>query len=95
MSTLLTAQKGNLRKLGDAVKDLQLMKAVLAFRLAILFMHARLDVHGSSLRLKMKGRIELVIEQTWLTDHPTLRYWLGKESDHWKEIGMAFSVETV
>lgn len=95
MSTLLAAQKGSLRKLGDAVADVQLMKAVLALRLAVLFMHARLDVNGGSVRLKMKGRIELVIEQKWLTDHPTLRYWIGKESDHWKEIGIEFSVEMV
>ncbi|UUZ55002.1 hypothetical protein LP419_03560 [Massilia sp. H-1] len=43
MARLMLAQKGNLRKVADALPDADFAKAVLALRMAIVLMHARTD----------------------------------------------------
>lgn len=93
MSTLSLAQKGNLRKVGAVLSDLDTAKAVLALRLATVFMHARIDVEANDLRIKMKNRIEIEFRQAWMTEHPTMAYWAGKECGWWKEVGIEFVVK--
>lgn len=88
MSTLTLAQKGNLRKVGTALSDLDTAKAVLALRLAIMFMHARIEVEKNDVRIKMKNRIEVEFRQAWVAEHPTMAYWAGKECGWWKEVGI-------
>lgn len=94
MSILIVAQKGNLRKVGDTLSDPDLAKAVLALRLSSMFMHARLDVGANDLRIKMKNRIELEIKRSWIVDHPTVAYWIDKERDCWKEVGVDLIVKS-
>jgi exopolyphosphatase/guanosine-5'-triphosphate,3'-diphosphate pyrophosphatase len=93
MSKLILAQKGNLRKIGDALSDGDFAKAVLALRLAILLMHARIDANFSELKLRMKNRIELEIKRDWVAHHPTMSYWIEKEQEWWDEVGVDFSVK--
>ena len=69
---LMLAQKGNLRKLADALADPDFAKAVLALRLAILLMHARIEAGAGELRLRMKNRIDSRSARDWLARHPTL-----------------------
>jgi exopolyphosphatase/guanosine-5'-triphosphate,3'-diphosphate pyrophosphatase len=92
MSKLIMAQKGNLRKIGDALAEPDFAKAVLALRLAILFMHARIDADFSELRLRMKNRIELEIKRDWVAHHPTVSFWMEKEQELWDEVGVDFSI---
>lgn len=92
MSKLILAQKGNLRKISDALADPDFAKAVLALRLAILFMHARIEADFSELRLRMKSRIELDIKRDWVAHHPTVSYWIEKEQELWDDVGVDFSV---
>jgi exopolyphosphatase/guanosine-5'-triphosphate,3'-diphosphate pyrophosphatase len=92
MSTLVLAQKGNLRKAGEALAEPDFAKAVLALRLAVMFMHSRIEVDLSELRLKMKGRIELEIKSGWVAHHPTVSYWLEKERELWEEAGVDFVI---
>ena len=94
MSTLIVAQKGNLRKVNDALADADLAKAVLALRLATMFMHSRIDADMGELRLKMKNRIELELPRDWVAQHPTLSCWIAKERDWWGEIGIELAVRT-
>lgn len=94
MGKLILAQKGNLRKVADGLADPDFAKAVLALRMAILLMHARLDTEAGELRLKMKSRIELDIRRDWVAGHPTLSYWIEKEQEWWDEVGVDFSVRT-
>ena len=94
MSKLMLAQKGNLRKVGDALSNPDFAKAVLALRLAVMFMHSRIEVNLNELRLKMKNRIELEIKGGWLSEHPTVSYWMEKECDLWREVGVDFSIKT-
>ena len=93
MSTLILAQKGNLRKINDALSDSDSAKAVLALRLAIMLMHARIDVDVGELRLKMKNRIDLELKRDWIEQHPTVSCWIEKERDCWAEIGVELAVK--
>ena len=92
MSRLVLAQKGNLRKVADALADPDFAKAVVALRLAILFMHSRIELDFAELRLRMKSRIELEIRRDVVSDHPTVSYWMEKEQELWDEVGVDFSI---
>jgi exopolyphosphatase/guanosine-5'-triphosphate,3'-diphosphate pyrophosphatase len=91
MSTLILGQKGNLRKLVNALTDPDLAKAVLALRLAVMLMHSRIDEPSDGLRLTFKNRIELEIKRTCMSRHPTLAYWIEKEKEAWIDAGVGFS----
>lgn len=95
MSKLIMAQKGNLRKVGEALIDPDFAKAVLALRLAILFMHSRISVTGGELKLRMKNRIELEMKREWMLLHPTVSYWMEKERESWDEVGVDFSIKAI
>ncbi|MBY0573669.1 MAG: Ppx/GppA family phosphatase [Undibacterium sp.] len=92
MSRLVLSQKGNLRKVGDAFADLDFAKAVLALRLSVTFMHSRIALDYVDFSLKMKHKIELEIKQAWVSLHPTVAFWLQKEIECWREIGIEFVV---
>jgi exopolyphosphatase/guanosine-5'-triphosphate,3'-diphosphate pyrophosphatase len=94
MGRLIVAQKGNLRKVGDALTDSDFAKAVVALRLAILFMHSRIEIDFTELKLRMKNRIELEMRREWVADHPTVSYWMEKEQELWDEVGVDFSIRT-
>jgi len=92
MGKLIVAQKGSLRKVAEALADPDFAKAVLALRLAILFMHSRIETGASELKLRMKTRIELEIKREWVAHHPTVSYWMEKEQELWDEVGIDFSI---
>jgi exopolyphosphatase/guanosine-5'-triphosphate,3'-diphosphate pyrophosphatase len=94
MARLIVAQKGNLRKVSDGLPDPDFAKAVLALRVGILLMHARIVPEPGELKLRMKSRIELEIRRDWVSRHPTVSYWLEKEQEWWDEVGVDFSVRT-
>ncbi len=90
MSKLILSQKGNLRKVQDTFQDMDFIKAILALRLSVLFMHTRLELSLADVRVRMKNKIELEIRQEWLTQHPTLSFWLEKERAAWSELNIDF-----
>jgi exopolyphosphatase/guanosine-5'-triphosphate,3'-diphosphate pyrophosphatase len=92
MATLVLGQKGNLRKVRDALGVPDLARAVLALRLAAVFMHARADADVDALRLRMKNRIEIETPRGWLAQHPTVAAWFEKEAAAWNEVGVGFQV---
>jgi exopolyphosphatase/guanosine-5'-triphosphate,3'-diphosphate pyrophosphatase len=92
MASLILGQKGNLRKVGNRMQDLEFARALLALRLAILFSHGRTILDETQLRLKMKTRIELTLDTKWLTDHPTVSFWIRKEQQNWQDLGVEFVV---
>ncbi|MFL6659206.1 MAG: Ppx/GppA family phosphatase [Massilia sp.] len=94
MGRLILAQKGNLRKVAELLVEGDFAKAVLALRMAILLMHARMDAAPGDLKLRMKNRIDLEIRRDWLAGHPTLAIWIEKEQEWWDEVGVDFSVKT-
>ncbi len=93
MSMIVLGQKGNLRKVRDVLAVPDLAKAVLALRLAAVFMHARVDADADLLRLRVKGaRIDVETPRGWLGQHPTVAAWFEKEAAAWGDVGMAFQV---
>jgi len=92
MSTLILGQKGNLRKIGEVLSDADFAKAVLALRLAVMFMHSHISLDLNEIRLKMKNRIEMEIKRDWVREHPTVSYWMQKEQEWWSGIGVDFSI---
>jgi exopolyphosphatase/guanosine-5'-triphosphate,3'-diphosphate pyrophosphatase len=92
MSTIVLAQKGNLRKVRDALGAPDVVRAVLAIRLAAVFMHARVDGDLGALGLRMKNRIEIDTPRGWLKQHPTVAAWFEKEAAAWAEVGIGFQV---
>ncbi|MGZ3254650.1 MAG: Ppx/GppA phosphatase family protein [Burkholderiaceae bacterium] len=95
MSTLILAQKGNLRKVGDELVDPDFAKAILALRLAIMFMHSRIEIDIEGLKVKMKNRIDLEIQRDWIVHHPTVSYWMEKEREWWGQVGIDFVIKSV
>lgn len=95
MSNLVLGQKGNLRKIREALQEPDVAKAVLALRMAAVFMHARADDDLAGLRVRMRQRIELELPAGLLARHPTLAPWLQKEVEAWNEVGMAFVARRV
>jgi exopolyphosphatase/guanosine-5'-triphosphate,3'-diphosphate pyrophosphatase len=94
MGRMVLAQKGNLRKVSEYLLDGDFAKAVVALRLAILFMHSRIAVDEKSVRLRMKSRIDLEVKRDRVAEHPTLSYWMEKEQEFWDEVGVDFSIRT-
>lgn len=92
MSTLILGQKGSLRKIGEFLPDRDLSKAVLALRLAVIFMHSRVDASMDGLRLSFKNKVDIEIKRSWFSDHPTLAYWIEKEKESWSDQGIGFFV---
>ncbi|HEX8601356.1 MAG TPA: Ppx/GppA phosphatase family protein [Pseudoduganella sp.] len=94
MSRLLMAQKGNLRKVEEFLSDTDFARAVVALRLAIVFMHARIALADAQPKLRMKNRIELELRRELVSGHPTLSYWIEKEQENWDEVGVDLSLRT-
>ena len=93
MGKLILGQKGNLRKLSSALDNQDVIKAVLALRIAVMFMQTHIAADFNELRLRMKNRIELEIRPSLTLEHPTLPYWIEREQLFWEEIGMNFVVK--
>ncbi|HEY8606319.1 MAG TPA: Ppx/GppA phosphatase family protein [Noviherbaspirillum sp.] len=89
---LVLAQKGNLRKVADMLDDADRAKAVLALRLATMFMHSRIEGDVSEIRVRMKQRIELECRRGWLDRHPTVGALIDKERAWWDAAGFSFQV---
>lgn len=94
MSCLIVSHKGNLRKVSELLQEPDFAKAVVAFRLSVLFMHSRIDIDFTQLKLRFKSRVELEISREWVAEHPTLSYWLEKEQEQWDEVGVDFIIRT-
>ena len=93
MGRLILGQRGNLRKLGEALDDPNTARAVLALRLAVMFLHVGADADFGELRLKMKNRIDLEVSSSLVTAHPTLPYWIEREREAWEGVGISFSIK--
>jgi len=92
MGRLILAQKGNLRKLNGIFSDPDAIKAVLAMRLAVMFMHARAQVDIDAVHFQIKKRLEIAMPKKWLKRYQTLSYWLERERNWWAEMGISLLI---
>lgn len=95
MSRFVLGQKGNLRKLNGVMANSDAVKAVLALRLAVMFLHAKVAFKPEKVRIRVKSRIELTLPAGWLERYPTLFYWLKRERDWWEDVGIELTVRPV
>lgn len=94
MAKLILAQRGNLKKMLPDLGETVSMEAVLALRLAVIFMHARTT---SSLPVYVFERtneaLRLRMDPIWLNAHPLTDHLLQEESTYWTRIGRTVLME--
>jgi exopolyphosphatase/guanosine-5'-triphosphate,3'-diphosphate pyrophosphatase len=92
LSILVLSQKGNLKKVTEALSLPDLAKAILSLRLGILFSHSRIDLSEELVGVRIRHKIEIDIPATMLRKHPTLAHWLQKEQAAWAEVDRPMAV---
>ncbi|MGZ8994649.1 MAG: hypothetical protein ACXW16_11595 [Burkholderiaceae bacterium] len=92
VATLVLAQRGNLRKVQQALADHQSAASILSLRLAVILAHARRAVELPEWSLKFGKTIELAFASDWLTRHPLTQYLLEEEATQWERVGIAFTL---
>jgi exopolyphosphatase / guanosine-5'-triphosphate,3'-diphosphate pyrophosphatase len=95
VSTLVLGQRGNLRKVREALTNREHLGKMLALRLAVIFAHARRAVDLPAWSLKYERGIDFSLDSEWLARHPLTQFLLEEEAAHWDRIGVAFNLITV
>ncbi len=94
IATLILAQRGNLRKVIDALMEEARVAKIVALRLAIIFCHARHEVQLPQWQLTTgKTWIELALDGDWLADHPLTQHLLEEEAAQWGKVGIRFTLK--
>lgn len=94
IAVLVLAQRGNLKKVAEALKDRDGASTILALRLAIVLAHARRPVQLPRWALRMASLIELELDSGWLAAHPLTQYLLEEEAAHWERVGWRFTLKS-
>lgn len=95
VALLVLGQRGNLRKLGDALAEPTRLAKILALRLAVILMHARRPVRMPEWSLRAReGRIEFALEAAWLSRHPLTQHLLEEEAAVWQRAGVDLRLVT-
>lgn len=95
MATFVLSQRGNLKKIEDALDTIITCEAAFALRLAVIFAHARRPVELPVMTFIRKGPRELVVklDGVWLNAHPLTDVLLKDESAAWAKIGRQVTFE--
>ena len=93
MGRFIIAQKGNLRKIATSLDIPDVIKAILALRLAVLLAQAKIEHGQAAFKVKLKERIEIELAPEVLAQHPTLAYLIEREKSFWEDVGLAFSLK--
>jgi exopolyphosphatase / guanosine-5'-triphosphate,3'-diphosphate pyrophosphatase len=89
MAQLVLGQRGNLRKVYDALDDAPRTAKTLALRLAVILAHARRPVDMPKWSLKItRGAIDFGIDADWLARHPLTSHLLEEEAEQWAKVGI-------
>ncbi len=92
MSRFVLGQMGNLKKLEGFMTSRDLVKAVLALRLAVIFQHAKVGFKFNKLKISVDSHIEIALPKVWFDQYETLLFWLKREEKFWKDAGMPFQL---
>jgi exopolyphosphatase/guanosine-5'-triphosphate,3'-diphosphate pyrophosphatase len=95
IAQLVLGQRGNLRKVYDALADREHAAQILALRLAVVLFHARRDVELPRWSMKFGRSTEFALEADWLARHPLTHYLLEEEEMHWARVGMPFIIKAL
>jgi exopolyphosphatase / guanosine-5'-triphosphate,3'-diphosphate pyrophosphatase len=96
IATLILSQRGNLKKVLDALSDEARVAKIVALRLAVIFCHARRDVQLPNWRM-MTGRtsVNFGIDARWLSEHPLTQHLLEEEVLNWRKVGLRLSIDAL
>ena len=94
IATLILAQRGNLKKVAEALSEPARVAKILALRLAVILCHARrpIELPKWTLRAARAG-FELRMEGGWLARHPLTQFLLDEESAQWDRVGLRLAVK--
>ena len=92
VATLILAQRGNLKKVYQALEDHESAASILSLRLAVVLAHARRTVELPQWTLKFGKTIEFGMATEWLTRHPLTQFLLEEEAAHWERVGLSFAL---
>jgi exopolyphosphatase/guanosine-5'-triphosphate,3'-diphosphate pyrophosphatase len=94
IATLILSQRGNLKKVLDALDDEARVAKIVALRLAVIFCHARHDVRLPRWRLVTgKTSVDFSVDERWLAAHPLTQHLLDEESLNWRKVGLRLTVK--
>jgi exopolyphosphatase/guanosine-5'-triphosphate,3'-diphosphate pyrophosphatase len=93
VALLILAQRGNLRKVSEALTDHARVAKILALRLAVILCHARraIDLPKWTLRAA-RANFELRLDGDWLARHPLTQFLLDEEAAQWEKVGLRLVV---
>jgi exopolyphosphatase/guanosine-5'-triphosphate,3'-diphosphate pyrophosphatase len=92
IAQLVLGQRGNLRKVVDALWERASSARLLALRLAVVFHHARREVPLPRWRLRAGRSFQLSLDRNWLERHPLTRHLLDEEVLHWARVGITLTL---
>ncbi len=96
IATLILAQRGNLRKVEQALSDPARAAKVLALRLAVILCHARRPIELPKWTLRPgRGGFELGLDGEWLTRHPLTSFLLDEEAAQWDKVGRRLTLKSL
>jgi len=95
IAELVLGQRGNLRKVLDALWDPLRSGRLLALRLAIILHHARRPVRLPRWTLRVGRSFEFGIDRSWIAHRPLTRHLLEEETQQWGRVGIAFYLREI
>ena len=87
LAWLVLGCRGGLSKMAPALDDADFRAQLLAFRLAVLFHHARRPIEGPRIALAATPRIRFRVAARWLKAHPLTAHMLAEEAAEWAALG--------
>jgi exopolyphosphatase/guanosine-5'-triphosphate,3'-diphosphate pyrophosphatase len=94
VATLVLAQRGNLRKVAEALRDSSRVAKILALRLAVILCHARRPFQLPKWTLRVvRAGYELRLDGDWLGRHPLTQFLLEEEAAQWEKAGLRLSIK--
>jgi exopolyphosphatase/guanosine-5'-triphosphate,3'-diphosphate pyrophosphatase len=96
IATLVLAQRGNLRKVADALTDPARVAKILALRLAVILCHARRPNPMPKWTLRpARAGFDLRLDGEWLARHPLTQFLLDEEAAQWEKVGRRLAVRSL
>ena len=87
LAWLVLGCRGGLSKMAPALDAADFRAQLLAFRLAVLFHHARRPIEGPRIALAATPRIRFRVAARWLKAHPLTAHMLAEEAAEWAALG--------
>ena len=96
LSMLTLAQRGNLSRLKDQLKNAGSYELVMSLRLAVLLHRSRSDIELPEMQIRFSGtKFHIAIDTARLEQNPLTETALQEEVKQWKPLGLGVQVENL